>query len=334
MFLLLILGVVTTAAAFPTEFLWFWVPKEKVGVVQSILTSFGVALISAGVLLVFEPRLRTAVRKSTESAVESATSTIRDEILNDVQENIDSKFSTLQERIDSAINAGIADEDAKLAGFKGDLSYEYARKTMESASESNAIYFKGLLVNATDEPTGLYFGLSLQADPQVQQSYNFGRTPLPIEEYDLYVVARVGYSTTWKRTIYWHPSEELSSPVEELLKKLEASGDWGRGKNVDWDGVHERLVHGLEAAIKSRRQEADSYHLAAPLTEYVEFEQQWFITETSVECPEIDWKHEFRDAPDYFLGLQRGKAQERPPLPSKPEQVGQDVWNYLVTQMK
>lgn len=334
MFLLLILGVLTTTAAFPTEFLWSWVPKEKVGVVQSILTSFGVALISAGVLLVFEPRLRTAVRKSTESAVESATSTIRDDIMSDVKVDIESKFSTLQERIDSAISAGIADEDAMLAGFKGDLSYEYARETMESASESNAIYFNSLLVNATNDPNGLYFGLSLQADPQVQQSYDFGRTPLPIEEFDLYVVARVGCSTTWKRDVYWRPDEELSAPVEELLKKLEASGDWGRGKNVDWDGVHERLVHGLEAAIKSRRQEADSYHLAAPLTEYVEFEQQWFITETSVECPEIDWKHEFQDAPDHVLQLRLGRTPERPPLPSKPDQVGQDVWEYLLARMK
>lgn len=334
MLFVLILGVVATAAAFPTELLWAWVPEGKVGVVQSILTSFGVALISAGVLLIFEPRLRTAVRKTTKSAVESATSTIRDEIMNDVQENIDSKFSTLQERIDNAINAGIADEDAKLAGFKGELSYEYARKTMESASESNAIYFNGLLVNATDDPTGLYFGLSLRADPQVQQSYDFGRTPLPIECYDLHVVARVGYSTTWKKDVYWHPDEELSSPIEALLKNLEASGAWGRGKTVDWDGVHERLVHGLEAAIKSRRQENGSYHLAAPLTEYVEFEQPWFITQKSVECPEIDWKHESNDASSEFFRLQRGSGSERPPLPPKPEQVGQDVWDYLVTRMK
>ena len=53
MLLLLFLGVLVTAAAFPTERLWSWIPEGKISVVQSILISFGVALVSAGVLLLF-----------------------------------------------------------------------------------------------------------------------------------------------------------------------------------------------------------------------------------------------------------------------------------------
>lgn len=295
MLLLLLLGVVLTAAAFPSNMLWGWLDADSTTVVQSILVSFGVALISAGVLFIFEPKLRKAVRKTTESAVQNATETIREDIEDfrrEIKEDVDAKIQSFEDRMNSAISNEISQENSDLDHLAAEFSYANARRIMELAYESNAISSAQILVDATDNPSSLRVGLSLQFNYSSNGGWGFA-TPTT-EEMDLYLNAALpsDFSTY---TEMWHPDEDFSEPVNRLLKQLERLGLWGRLKPVDWKGVHERLSEALDLAIKSRRQDPEVYPVNTPLLDVVGTKQLWFISGDSIECPSLGWKISIED---------------------------------------
>lgn len=295
MLLLLLLGVALTAAAFPTKTLWGWLDADSTTVVQSILVSFGVALISAGVLFIFEPKLRKAVRKTTESAVQNATETIREDIEDfrrEIKEDVDAKIQSFEDRMNSAISDEISQENSDLDHLAAEFSYANARRIMELAYESNAISSAQILVDATDDPTSLRIGLSLQFDYPSNGGWGLG-APMT-EDMDLYLNATLPSDHSYYSEI-WKPSEDFSGPVTHLLKQLEHVGVWGRSKPVDWNGVHKRISEALNLAIKSRRQDPEVYPVNTPIFDVVGTKQMWFISGDSIECPSLGWKINIED---------------------------------------
>lgn len=325
---LLSLGALLTALAFPTHALWSWLPETKISLVQSILISFGVALVSAGVLLVFEPRLRTAVRKSAESGVHAAAGSLREEILSDVRDDIDSKISSLEERMSSTISSGIESENQDLEKFKTDFSYHTVRQILELAVSSNALVDNKLVVDATGDPEGLRIGIWLRMPPRATQ-FDFAPDPT-VEDAEIYVVGSIGAERNYVESI-WHHSEDSTDAFHGLILQLEAAGQWGRSKTVDWGGVHKRLAHGLDLTVRTRRQDPDSYQLRGRLKEIVGTNQLWFLTDKSIECPEFDWAHEFPvpDRETAFRIAFKGEEPKIPAVPSKPDWADSLIWAHL-----
>lgn len=94
-----ILGLVGAGVAFLAFLGPFFVPAlgvDAIGVWQSILTSFGVALFSGALLLLFEPMLRKAITKSV-------TEDVKRDVREAVKADLDERLTPLSERINSAL---------------------------------------------------------------------------------------------------------------------------------------------------------------------------------------------------------------------------------------
>ncbi|QXQ11298.1 hypothetical protein [Paeniglutamicibacter sp. Y32M11] len=322
---LLVAGVLFTASPFFVGTLAPILGTDDLGIWRSILTNFGTTLMMAGLLLVVEPKVRRAVSKVVSNAAESMTTSMRQDLLKDVQGDIEERFVSLKERIESALEDGLTSQDMKIADFADDDSYESARSAVGAAAEYMSLHNNEIIVQATDHPGELCIGLRLAIPEELQISEYSGRQEVDPEDK---ILELVGYTadTPGFSAVEWENTENFENVITKLVGDLERRRAWGRATLVEWDAVHRRLVDGLAVAAKSTRKQPGSLQLKGRLAEIIGTETLWYLTDQSIECPSQDFvlpKSKF--PPASFPG-----NNSLTPVIEQPEWADSQTWDYVI----
>lgn len=255
---------------------------------QSILTNFGTGLVSAGLILVVEPKIRRAVQTSVSNATAQAAASIKDDIRSEVQDEMHQRFATLKDQIESSVQAKLSHQDATLSGISKAFTRETALSALGTAVSMNSLNDQELIVQATNEPGELHIGLKLALPNALRNLSEFDRQESTVFEEIPHVVA---YPKDSQATVEvpWKDGDDFGDVVGGLLEELQRSGGWGMAVPIDWTGVTERLAAGLRVAVESRRKQPGSFHLRGRIIEIVGLKDPWYLTDQSIECPSRDY---------------------------------------------
>lgn len=290
----------------------------------------------AGFLLVVEPKVRRAVNeavsRSAKTAAVAATTSIREDLLRDVQHDIDERFGSLKERIETVLQDGLATQDRKIADFANDYSYEGARSAVQAAVEFNSLNNNEIIVQATDIPGELCIGLSLAPEAALQNVGHYGREEPELDDMVLVLAGHTAGTRAFS-TVVWENTDDFGSAISKLVGELERRSVWGRAAVADWEAVHRRLVDGLEVAAKSTRKQPGSLQLKGRLAEVVGTDPLWYLTHQTIECPSHNFLLHRSDFPPTRMPSPVGNDPSKP-VAEKPEWADQQLWDYIIQRGK
>jgi len=152
-------GLVITALAFGGRFV--------TGIGQRPGCVAVVGLLSADVLLMFEPKFRRAVTDT----VNTATAWVKEEVREAVQADIDERLAPLTERIDSLYEEKLATQQAAIKDLALDFTHERVTKILREAADVGALYENSLRVQADPWAGDLHIGLQQRIPYDVQFRY-------------------------------------------------------------------------------------------------------------------------------------------------------------------
>lgn len=327
MALLLLFGGILTGSAFWVQEFFAPADVQNLAVTQSILTNFGTGFVSAGLLLLVEPKLRRVVT----ATVNTATARIREDVRNDVQNDIDQKFASLSEEIRTSVQSRMADQDATLADFGAQFTHEVAMDAMRLATDMNALGWQSIRVQARDEPGELHIGLTLRLPNELTGPTRFHGGDQYGPEDEVLHLAAYPRKFRAQAEVVWESGQSFASVVLDLLEALHRTDGWGMADEIDWDTVTERIAGGLKVAVESRRKNPGSIHLRGPLLEVIGGIDPWYITTESIECPAYDYTLPRTKFPSAVT--RPGPLSPAPtPVAEKPEWADQKEWTYVLSR--
>jgi hypothetical protein len=274
---------------------------DDLAVLQSIFTNFGTTLMSAGLVLMFEPQVRRAVQDFTDEALEEAT--------NKVSRKFDTQLKDLQDQINEGIKDRVNHQDDALEAFS-DGTYESALAAMKTAASLGALDQDQITVEGTDEPGE--FAVSLALHPLTTSFPEKG-------------VLRIMVDTKGDSTVQtWHPSVPFSELAVSTMGQLVSKKAWGYGQENPWGTVHQRLGYALKLAVKSQREDAGAVHLQGRLAAVIA--EGLYLTDKGLECPQHDYILPRTDFPRQLDLASQGHREQ----PAKPEWADQNSWAYAL----
>lgn len=309
-------GVVITALAFGGRFAT-GVGDDDLAVWQSILTNFGVGLLSAAVLLLFEPKFRRAVTDT----VNTATAGVKEEVREAIQADIDQRLAPLTERIDSLYDQKIAAQQAAVQGLAAEFSHERATKILKEAADIGALYQDSLRVQAEPVAGELHIGLQLRIPYDVQFRYrDVGYAVPPDEEEILYLSATGDRGLLVE--VEWEPNEEFTVAALNLSTELSRQQRRGLNQRIDWESVLSRFEKAFKVAIDSSNKTEGALHLHGALVEVAGADSApWYLTTEGLHYPAKDW---FLPRYDIF---KPAPYQAKPLV--MPEWADNKEWSYI-----
>lgn len=305
-----------TAMAFGGRFV-AGVGDDDLAVWQSILTNFGVGLISAAVLLFFEPNFRRVVTDT----VNTATAGVKEEVREAIQADIDERLAPLTERIDSLYDQKIAAQQAAAKDLAADFSHERVTKILKEAADIGALFQDSLRVQAEPLAGDLHIGLQLRVPYDVQFRYrDIGYAVPPDEEEVLYLKATGDGGLLVE--VEWEPNEDFSVAALNLSTELSKRQRRGLNQRIDWKSVLSRFEKGFKVAIDSSNKTQGALHLHGALFEVAGADSApWYLTTEGLHYPAKDW---FLPRYDIFRPV---------PHPAKalvmPEWADYKEWSYI-----
>lgn len=321
------LGLVITVLAFVTPF----VPslgENAVAVWQSILTNFGVGLISAAVLLLFEPRFRKVVTDS----VTTATAGVKAEVREAVQADIDERLAPLTERIDSLYDAKLAEHPALITDLANDFTHERVAQTLRKADEVAALSARSLRVQAEDVPGKLHISLQLRPfyRPDAwQRVQHHGSAEEPEEE--LVVAA---YTEGGKHaSVTWEATEDFATVAIDLATELNRQRARGLAQRIDWKPVMTRFEKGVKAALDASHRAPGALAVDGALVEMAGPDSApWFLTTDGLYNPSQGWSLHRK----FFVVHRRGHGNESRNFPDldRPSWADPTEWEYMVSRAR
>lgn len=324
-------GAVLGAIAFFISPLFAPNDTQNLTIWQSILTNFGTGLVSAGLLLIVEPKIRRAVKTSVTKATAEATASIKEDIRNEVQDDIAQKFASLEERINSTVQDKLRNQDKKLADLSENFTRETALAALRSAVDMNSLHDQEITVQATGKLGELRVGLRLELPAELRSYSEFGRPEYTLDDEVPHLVAysRDSYG---RSEVRWDDTEDFGDVVSNLLGELQRAGRWGMAVPIDWKSVTERLVDGLKVAVESRRKEPGSPHLQGRLIEVIGMVDPWYLTDRSIENPRHKYVLPGTDFPPAVWPELRTQVRVVEEIAPRPEFADPHEWNYLLVR--
>lgn len=315
-------------------YLAFWGPfftpnlgANAVGVWQSILTSFGVAVFSAAVLLLFEPKLRKVI---TKTVAESVTEDVKKDVREAVNADLDERLAPLSERINSLYDARLAEQEAVVNDLAGDFTHARVLESFRQASDVSALYGDSIVVQAEDEPGRLHVGLQWRL-PDELQSYNrpgyIGDAP-PDECKALHLNAESNGRFT---EVVWDPAEEFDRVALDLAEELASMRYRGFAEKIDWDPVLPRFEKAIKVAIAASNNVSGSLPFTSALVEMAGPDSApWYLTSDGLHYPSKDWFLARRDigAKRSFPEYVAEKEVE------KPDWANSTEWDYIIDRAR
>lgn len=329
-------GWVTVLALFgaAVAYLAFWGPfftsdlgVNAVGVWQSILTSFGVAVFSAAVLLLFEPKLRKVI---TNTVTKSVTEDVKKDVREAVQADLDERLAPLSERINSLYDARLAEQEAVINDLASDFTHERVLQSFRQASDVSALANDSIVVQAEDEPGRLHVGLQWRL-PNELQSYNNPnyRGDAPPEEYKALHLNASGKGI-WAEVV-WDPAEQFDKAALNLAEELARMRHRGLAEKIDWNPVLPRFEKGIKVAIDASNNVPGSLPFKSGLVEVAGPDSApWYLTSDGLHYPSQDW----------FLHRRHIGAKRGWPNPGvekeveKPEWADPKEWDYVIDRAR
>lgn len=320
--LLLLTGVIFAGSAFTFARAFPSMDESDLPVWQSIATSFGVSLFSAGLLLIIEPILR----RNFKNTVKQASVEVRDELRAEVEETVNSKFDSIKQEIRASMQSKIDSQDALVSDFQSTYSQQSARGAMELMEEIGGLEDLKISISGSTEPDDLAVFLSLQYVPD--ESGHGTPRYVSVGEYSLCLGASMN---SCEAMVTWTPSESFAQAIQKLIGALESAGVLGsaQAQDYDWDAVGERLALGLQVALDSRRGSFGKTHLAAPLSQVIGVGNPWYITSKSLENPAYNFRVRDIDFPKRQMGM-NGTGLSFPDAFAKPEGADEHEWRYVL----
>lgn len=323
-------GAILGAVAFFISPLFAPDDTQNLSIWQSILTNFGTGLVSAGLLLLVEPKIRRAVKTSVTKATVDATASIKEDLRNEVQGDIEQKFASLEERINSTVKGKLSDQDKKLADLSKDFTRKAALAALKSAVDMNSLHRQEIVVQATGNPGELRIGLRLALPTELQSYTQFGGQEYTLDDEIPYLVAYSRDSNGFYSQVSWDETEDFGDVVSNLLMELQRTGRWGMAVPIDWKAVTERLVDGLKVAVESRRKEPGSTHLQGRLIEVIGTVDPWYLTDSSIENPKHDYVLLRTAFPPLAVPTFPGQVKVVEEIAPRPEFADPDEWDYVL----
>lgn len=277
-------GLVITSLAFAGRFTT-GLSQDDLAVWQSILTNFGVGLLSAAVLLLFEPKFRRAVTDT----VNTATAGVKEEVREAVQADLNERLASLTDRIDSLYDETIAAQQADIKDLATDFSYERVVKILRDADEIGALHDKSLRVQAEPDPWFLHIGLHLRIPDDVLHRYMEAGQAVPATEFEvLYLTASGDFGL--QSDVEWEPNEDFSVAAIKLAKDLSRQHRRGLNQRIEWKSVLARFEKSIKIAIDSTNKTKDAIQLRGALVEVAGPDSApWYLTTEGLHYPSRPW---------------------------------------------
>ncbi|WP_026536937.1 hypothetical protein [Arthrobacter sp. 9MFCol3.1] len=327
---LVIGGAILGAVAFFISPLFAPEDTQNLSIWQSILTNFGTGLVSAGLLLLVEPKIRRAVKTSVTRATVDATASIREGIRNEVQDDIEQKFASLEERINSRVQDKLSDQDKKLTDLSKDFTRTAAMAALKSAVDMNSLHNQEIIVQATGKAGELRIGLRLDLPAELRAYTRFDRPECTLDDNIPYLVAYSPDNNGFYSQVSWDENEDFGEVVSNLLMELQRTGRWGLAVPIDWKAVTGRLVTGLKFAAESRRKEPGSPHLQGRLIEVIGTVDPWYLTDGSIENPKHNYVLPRTAFPALAVPRFPGQVKVVEEIAPRPEFADPDEWDYVL----
>lgn len=321
------LGLVITVLAFGMPFIP-GLGENAVAVWQSILTNFGVGLISAAVLLIFEPRFRKVVTDS----VTTATAGVKAEVREAVQADIEERLAPLTERIESLYDAKLAEHQALITDLAYDFTHERVTQTLREADEVAALFAKSLRVQAEDVPGKLHISLELRAFYRPDAWHRVQHQGLAEEpEEELVVAAHTeGGKHAW---VTWEPAEDFATVAIDLATELNGQRARGLAEKIEWEPVLTRFEKGVKVALDSSHRAAGALAMDGALLEVAGSDSApWYLTTDGLYHPSQGWSLPRKS----FVVHRRGYGNESRSFPDldKPLWADPREWEYMVSRAR
>ncbi|MCC9198256.1 hypothetical protein QNO08_01125 [Arthrobacter sp. zg-Y820] len=321
-------GWVTVLALFgaAVTYLAFWGPffvpalgVNAVAVWQSICTSFGVAVFSAAVLLLFEPKLRKAI-------TQSVTADVKKDVRDAVHADLNERLAPLSERINSLYDARLAEQETIIKGLASDFTHERVLQSFRHASDVSALANDSIVVQAEDEPGRLHIGLQWRLTNELQ-SYNNpsyqGATPQ--EECKALHLSASGSGIYAE--VVWDPADQFDRAALNLAGELARMRQRGLAERIDWNSILPRFEKGIKVAVDASNNVPGSLPFKSGLVEVAGPDlAPWYLTSDGLHYPSQNWF-----LPRLQIGSKRGWPNPGAEKEvKKPEWAVSKEWDYII----
>ncbi|MGF4046316.1 hypothetical protein ACX800_22745 [Paenarthrobacter nitroguajacolicus] len=319
-------GLLITALAFGGRFVP-GIGEDDLAVWQSILTNFGVGLLSAAVLLLFEPKFRKVVTDT----VNTATAGVKDEVREAFQADIDERLAPLAERIASLYKAKLADQEALVTDLADNFTYERVTQTLREADAMAALHAKSLRVQAEDVPGKLHISLQLRSFYSADAWLNGQpkRGAQPEEELVLSAYTNGGNDAS----VTWEPDEDFATVAFDLAEELASQGARGLKQQIIWDPVLARFEKNFKVALESSHGGDGVLGIDGAVVEVAGSDSApWYLTNKGLYYPNQSWSLPAKS----FVTAHRGYGHESRTFPDveKPSWADPAEWNYMVSRAR
>jgi hypothetical protein len=322
-------GLLITALAFGGRFV-SGINEGDLAVWQSILTNFGVGMLSAAVLLLFEPKFRKVV----SDTVTTATAGVKEEVREAVQADIDERLAPLTDRIDSLYDAKLASQQALAKDLASNFTHERVVKLFQEAAKLSALANQSITVQGEAEPGKLLIQFQLRLPDELSGIDIYtGERAGP--EHEALHVAVYPKERRLRAEVIWEPATSFADVAIELAEELNFMRARGLAEKINWGPILTRIEQGIDVAIHASMKTPDALPLEGPLIQFLDGKQGWYLTTEGLHCPE----HDYTLPSNYFYKspIQRATAAQNrtvdPPLDA-PVWADKAEWAYMFREAK
>ncbi|TLM80796.1 hypothetical protein [Pseudarthrobacter sp. NamE5] len=263
---------------------------DDLAVTQSILTNLGIGFFSAAVLFLLEPKFRRAVKAdvtdTVTDTVRTATEGLKDEVREAVQEDFEDRFATLADRINARYDAKLKEQSDLVSDLSSDFTHERVSKLFEEAATLRALHENALLVEADDEIGNLRVRFSWHHPHGTPWTDPSTLRPPGDDWNEVHIAAWPSTGDWWASPeVAWTPNMTFEDVALELAVGLNSSGSRGLAERIQWGPILQRFETAVKAAIESRMKTEGAPPLEGGLSEFLDHENTWYLTNRGLYCP-------------------------------------------------
>lgn len=323
-------GLLITALAFGGRFVT-GIGEDDLAVWQSILTNFGVGLLSAAVLLLFEPKFRKVVTDT----VNKATAGVKEDVREAVKADIDEKLAPITDRIDSLYDEKLTAQQALAKDLALNFTHERVMKLFREASKLSALENQALVVQGEAIPDKLLVVFQLRLPDGMDRVDEYTNQPVGPEHEALHVSV-IPENAELRAMVVWSPEQSFPEVAIRLAERLNFTRGRGMAEKIDWGPILERLEKGIDAAVNASMKTPGALPLDGKLVEFLEGDQDWYLTTDGLYCPEKQYR-----LPRSYFHVNRRPGQPSadyskpvPPLDAPAWVTNKSEWKYMFLRSK
>lgn len=309
---------------------------EDVAVTQSILANLGIGFFSAAVLFLLEPKFRRAVRDdvtvTVTDTVRTATAGIADEVREEVRADFDEKLASLTERINSAYETKLSEQEAALKGLAADFSHESVINSFRQASDVAALFRDSLRVQGEESPGELHLSFELRVPNDLLRELQLYGQDATDEDRQLYISAYPSEEQL-ATTVIWNPEEDFAVVAKKIAAGLSRTRGRGLGQPINWVPIFSRLENGIRKAVDSSNRSPGAFLMQGALVEVAGSDSApWYLTDDGIYRPDKNFYIERKQ-----IVTPRLKGPEREPKVETlvmPDWADIEEWNYMIKRAK